>query len=58
MHNETDQSIQQLVILEELRALTHRIEHAGKGFARTEPRHRKPVEQPTTARHDEDLAAV
>ena len=57
MNNETDQSIQQLAILEELRALTHRVDHAGKGFARTEPRHRIRVEHPTTAR-DEGLANV
>jgi len=57
MNNENDQANQQLAILEELRDLTHRVEQAGKGFARTEPRHRTRVQRPTTAR-DEDLATV
>jgi len=58
VNNESDQLNQQRAILAELRDLTHRVEHAGKGFARTEPRHRTRVEQPTTARHDGDLATV
>ncbi len=57
MNNDSNEMNRQLAILEALRELTYRVDHAGKGFARTEPRHRAPVEHPT-ARRDEDLATV